>query len=1377
MKRLASALLILILAPACGELPHDGAFDPEAPAELQAKATLTGTVTLEGESDAAGITVELQGAARTYSVQTGADGAFRLAGVTPGLYDVVYKTRYFVEQADTYTVPLGAEVVLPARRLLARRAVVTGSALIERLANRVLTQVGGAEIFLEKTASVRAGEAAAPPAWRRAATGVDSFSLTALAGDDGTFTLSGVPAGVYRLVITGSGGESAEVDGVSVTGEEATVTLEPIVVQAVTGYFEIIGSAGGVESAAYTSTPVVTLHLDGFNASHMRLGTSASGAAADCALNPAVSYQAVTTFNLIAEGEAMVCVQFIGGDGRTTDVLTDTIVYDAGVPFGTVLSVNGGAEFVTTAGASVTLALTAFDVLTRLTEMQVANLEDGSCYAELASAPTEPFVTVKSWVLANPANAATGYRTVCARFADAAGNWSTPVSDTVYFDPVLYAPGFSALVRGLEGRTDRTRGAKAAVELAFTGAATDVTGVLISNDASFAGVAWRPFAAATTWTLEAGDGLKTVYVKVRDFAGNESDRLQPQITLDQTGPETPVLALNDVDSDGFPLSSTTAELRWTAPAAPDLAGYEVERFIEGVDTQFGALALVGPGVNTLIDDVAATSGHTHHYRIRARDDLGNRSSYSTVLSARPFTPVSTLKLLRGESEARYYMQPLTGTFLVSTDWLYDNPFPGDAFRDQLGFNVLEWSRSAAFGGFNDEFVVRTSNVDNTLVYESRFAPGHDRRGFDGVPLGGGYGPSLGVAADGSVNIIYSNSGIFHASNAGGVWGAAARYATTLVTKPKGGFAPNGNIFMPYQIAIAFGPTPVDMRINGVWSAVSHPDTDLFNPSEYQAAMDGAGNAYMVYANGYISSSSSTQQGIRYVSRLANGTWSGIVNYDAASGVATALSAARGSNKYCFLYTLAAASLRYGCRLDNGSNYGPLTRAGAPAASATAIGVKSDGLLVLAYVESATGDLKVYDQSTALTTTVHTDAAEPVMAVGADNTVYLAFRSAASKNLMFYHNASGTWTGRTLSSLGDQGYNPSMALGPDGKIHIAYGDQLNGQLGYIVLDPPIAKRFGSNIETMDTATDAAGNIHVAYRNATNDSLYYGLWNGTTFTAQLVDADLSLNFGVGIAVDAAGKAHIAYANEADTAVRYATNAAGSWSAQQAAAFTQYAAPSIALHGGLAHMLASGRYVRGTPGSWVNQVINGQPAGPGDIAVAADGTVHVVSYPFALVDIEDLVHHYGSFGAWSAGFSHTGWYGTPAIGVDAGGKVHITAELANDLVRISGSGSAYTRQTIESGNDVGLGARFAFDAAGRMHLVYADQTNGAIRYATDALTGAFQSIELAKSATLDQSNVFLAPDGSPVVIFSNGGEIVLVSGFNRALQAESVERTTAY
>jgi hypothetical protein len=667
------------------------------------------------------------------------------------------------------------------------------------------------------------------------------------------------------------------------------------------------------------------------------------------------------------------------------------------------------------------------------------------------------------------------------------------------------------------------------------------------------------------------------------------------------------------------------------------------------------------------------------------------------------------------------------------------------------------------------------------VYESRFRPRHDERGYDGLTLGAGSGPSLGVDANGKVHIVYSNAGIFYATNESGTWTPDPLYATISVNAPRAAFASDGDAVMPYGIAIAFGPVPLSVRegTTGVWSGATFGDSVIYNPAQMRVVMDAAGNAYFVYGNGYDSVGGVSQQGIRMLTRYANGTWSAITARDTVAGTIAALSIARGTSRTSFAY-MAGGNLRYGYRTDVGGNAGPYTLAGAAAANATAIGVKTYGDHVIAYVESATNDLKVWDQSSGTTTTIHTNAAEPVMAVGSDNTVYLAFRTASAPNLMFYHNASGTWTGRTLVADGDQGYAPSIALGPDGRIHIAYGDNLNGQLGYLSLEPPIAKRIAPwQTEKVDAQMDASGNIHVAYRRTSTGSLYYGRWDGTTFSSTLLDSDLSLGLEIGpsLALDAAGKVHIVYSNEADTALRYATNASGAWQVQQAHAASQYSSPRLAIQGSTVHILASGNYVRGSYNNWTAETIAGFPMGNGDIAVADDGTVHVVSYPHALADIGDLVHRYrsGTSGPWTTGFADTGWYDHPALRVHDG-KVHIVAQLSGDAVHIQGSGGTYTRRTIEASNDVGAGVRFLFDAAGKLHLVYGDETSNTIRYATDALTGSIQSIELAKTATFDENSLFLKPDGSPVVLFGNG-DVVLVEGFKRELAAETVGRTTAY
>ncbi len=51
---------------------------------------------------------------------------------------------------------------------------------------------------------------------------------------------------------------------------------------------------------------------------------------------------------------------------------------------------------------------------------------------------------------------------------------------------------------------------------AFTESLNPATQMMVSNDACFTGATWEPYNANKTWTLNAGSGWRTVYVKERD---------------------------------------------------------------------------------------------------------------------------------------------------------------------------------------------------------------------------------------------------------------------------------------------------------------------------------------------------------------------------------------------------------------------------------------------------------------------------------------------------------------------------------------------------------------------------------------------------------------------------------------------------------------------------------------------------------------------------------------------------------------------------------------------------------------------------------------------------------------------------------------------
>lgn len=90
----------------------------------------------------------------------------------------------------------------------------------------------------------------------------------------------------------------------------------------------------------------------------------------------------------------------------------------------------------------------------------------------------------------------------------------------------------------------------------------DAVEMMIANEATFANSSWEPFASEKSWTLEAGDGWRVVYVKTRDAQGRTtivSDAIYlgatlPLDTLDLAHASTVEqrLAFYNLDKSGWP---------------------------------------------------------------------------------------------------------------------------------------------------------------------------------------------------------------------------------------------------------------------------------------------------------------------------------------------------------------------------------------------------------------------------------------------------------------------------------------------------------------------------------------------------------------------------------------------------------------------------------------------------------------------------------------------------------------------------------------------------------------------------------------------------------------------------------------------------------
>lgn len=166
---------------------------------------------------------------------------------------------------------------------------------------------------------------------------------------------------------------------------------------------------------------------------------------------------------------------------------------------------------------------------------------------------------------------------------------------------------------------------------ASDGAGSGVSHMLLSNASDFSGGSWEPFSTPRAWTLNAGNGLKSVYGKLRDKAGNEKTDLVGSITLDASAPAkpgTPDLAAGDDSgvSSSDNITSTTTGLTFTGAGAEP--GCTV-LLIDNSSTTLGTATADGSG-NWLLDVPLGAGGHS--LRATVRDAALNESSPSDPLS-------------------------------------------------------------------------------------------------------------------------------------------------------------------------------------------------------------------------------------------------------------------------------------------------------------------------------------------------------------------------------------------------------------------------------------------------------------------------------------------------------------------------------------------------------------------------------------------------------------------------------------------------------------------------------------------------------------------------------------------------------------------------
>jgi hypothetical protein len=249
-------------------------------------------------------------------------------------------------------------------------------------------------------------------------------------------------------------------------------------------------------------------------------------------------YATTTTWALAGDdGPKAVFARFQDFAGNVSAVVSDTIQLDTSVAPYSGITINDGSLFTNRTAVALTISAYAGTA-----QMLVSN--DGG----FAGAIWEPYTARRPWTITQYGNFIIP-RVVYVRYKDVGGTVSGVYQDDIILDMAPPEGRIEVVAGGSPVAALRPKGsrpASAGVTAGFTPTqaiylplvvrsdyvpvtlvlwATDsVSGVdqmMVSDQASFAGAAWQPYATRVGW-LAVARAATTFRVKFRDFAGNES---------------------------------------------------------------------------------------------------------------------------------------------------------------------------------------------------------------------------------------------------------------------------------------------------------------------------------------------------------------------------------------------------------------------------------------------------------------------------------------------------------------------------------------------------------------------------------------------------------------------------------------------------------------------------------------------------------------------------------------------------------------------------------------------------------------------------------------------------------------------------------------
>jgi hypothetical protein len=302
------------------------------------------------------------------------------------------------------------------------------------------------------------------------------------------------------------------------------------------------------EGGGWAITPKITLNLEVEDASHMQISNTEN-------------IQNMTAWELFTprkidwplipgDGEKIVFMRFKDPAGNITPITSTRVILDTKPPKGELI-IDGGARFTNDPDKRVTLSIRTDDGK----GMQITNRPD---FTDIKLEPVKDSLT--NWTLEGE----DGMKTVYLRLRDEAGNFSNVISSAIVLDRT--PPGELSMIVNEGNEWVRNTARRTSVQLNASGASH----FMLSEDPGFNGCEWESYKNVTNILLSENEGLKTLYVKFKDPAGNISEVISAPIKLDYTSPVCLEFAI-DEDADFTNNTQKQVKLTIDAPDAVKMA--------------------------------------------------------------------------------------------------------------------------------------------------------------------------------------------------------------------------------------------------------------------------------------------------------------------------------------------------------------------------------------------------------------------------------------------------------------------------------------------------------------------------------------------------------------------------------------------------------------------------------------------------------------------------------------------------------------------------------------------------------------------------------------------------------------------------------------